>query len=249
MQTTGQTILVTGGTSGIGLGLALRWQAAGHTVVVAGRRVELLDRIAAEHPGIGTVQLDVTDPASIAAAVTDVVARFPELDVVVTAAGIMLPEDVRDPAALGVAEDTVTTNLLGTIRTVSAVLPHLLGRPEAAVLTVSSGLAFVPLAVTPTYNATKAAVHQYTEGLRLQLAGTTVRVHELVPPAVQTTLMGQQDSPQAMPLAEYLDETIELLTADPDADEVLVDRVRFLRFAEVEGRYAATVAAVNGHPI
>jgi uncharacterized oxidoreductase len=249
MKSTGNTILVTGGTSGLGLGLALRWQAAGNTVVVAGRRTELLDEIAAEHPGIGTLHLDVTDPASIATATADVLARYPDLDVLVTMAGIMLAEDVRDPASLAVAEDTVTTNLLGTIRMVSALLPHLLGREHAAILTVSSGLAFTPLAVTPTYNATKAAVHQYTEGLRLQLAGTSVQVHELVPPAVQTALMGQQDSPHAMPLAEYLDETMALLAADPDADEVLVDRVRFLRFAEVEGRYDAAVAAVNGIPL
>ena len=246
MKTTGNTILVTGGTSGIGLGLALRWQAAGNTVVVAGRRTELLDRIAAEHPGIGTLELDVADPASIAAATATVLERFPDLDVLVNAAGIMQPEDVRDPADLAVAEATVTTNLLGTIRMVSALLPHLLGRDDAAVLTVSSGLAFTPLRLTPTYNATKAAVHQYSRGLRLQLAGTSVRVHELVPPAVRTTLMGMQDSEHAMPLEEYLDETTALLTADPDVHEVLVDRVRFLRFAEVEDRYDAAVAAVNG---
>ena len=245
MKTTGNTILVTGGTSGIGLGLALRWQAAGNTVVVAGRRTELLDRIAAEHPGIGTLELDVADPASIAAATATVLDRFPDLDVLVNAAGIMQPEDVRDPAALAVAEATVTTNLLGTIRMVSALLPHLLGRDDAAVLTVSSGLAFTPLRLTPTYNATKAAVHQYSRGLRLQLAGTSVRVHELVPPAVRTTLMGMQDSEHAMPLEEYLDETTALLAADPDVHEVLVDRVRFLRFAEVEDRYDAAVAAVN----
>ena len=245
MKTTGNTILVTGGTSGIGLGLALRWQAAGNTVVVAGRRTELLDRIAAEHPGIGTLELDVADPASIAAATATVLDRFPDLDVLVNAAGIMQPEDVRDPADLAVAEATVTTNLLGTIRMVSALLPHLLGRDDAAVLTVSSGLAFTPLRLTPTYNATKAAVHQYSRGLRLQLAGTSVRVHELVPPAVRTTLMGMQDSEHALPLEEYLDETTALLAADPDVHEVLVDRVRFLRFAEVEDRYDAAVAAVN----
>ena len=245
MKTTGNTILVTGGTSGIGLGLAMRWQAAGNTVVVAGRRTELLDRIAAEHPGIGTLELDVADPASVAAATATVLDRFPGLDVLVNAAGIMQPEDVRDPGALAVAEATVTTNLLGTIRMVSALLPHLLGRDDAAVLTVSSGLAFTPLALTPTYNATKAAVHQYSRSLRLQLAGTSVRVHELVPPAVRTTLMGMQDSPNAMPLEEYLEETMTLLAADPDVPEVLVDRVRFLRFAELEDRYDAAVAAVN----
>lgn len=151
MKHSGNTILVTGGTSGIGLGLALRLQEAGNTVVVAGRRRELLARIAEQHPGIGTVELDVTDPDSVARARRQMQADHPDLNVVLAAAGVMLPEDVLDPGALPVAEDTVATNLLGTIRTVYAFAPQLSGRPDAAILTVSSGLAFVPMPLTPTY--------------------------------------------------------------------------------------------------
>ena len=246
MKTTGNTMLFTGGTSGIGLGLALRFAAAGNTVVVAGRRKQLLDAIVAEHPGISAVELDVADPASIAAAYEAVSRSHPELDVLVNMAGIMLPEDLRDPGHLAVAEATVTTNLLGPIRVLNAFLPLLLRQDEAAVVNVSSGLAFVPLPVTPTYNATKAAIHSWTQSLRVQLAGTGVQVVELVPPAVRTDLMpGHRDDESAMPLEEYLNETFEILRARPDVEEVLVDRVRFLRFAEVEGRYDDVLAMLS----
>ncbi|SDE69740.1 Short-chain dehydrogenase involved in D-alanine esterification of teichoic acids [Blastococcus fimeti] len=240
-------MLFTGGTSGIGLGLALRFAEAGNTVIVAGRRKELLDRIVAEHPGISALQLDVADPASIAAAYETVRRDHPQLDVLVTMAGIMQPEDLRDPGHLAVAEATVTTNLLGPIRTVNAFLPLLLSQDDATIATVSSGLAFVPLPATPTYNATKAAIHSWTESLRVQLAGSSVQVVELVPPAVRTDLMpGHADDESAMPLEEYLTETFNILQSQPDVREVLVDRVRFLRFAEVEGRYDDVLALLSG---
>ena len=246
MKTTGNTMLFTGGTSGIGLGLALRFAEAGNTVVVAGRRRELLDRIAADHPGIEAVELDVADPASIQATYETVGRSHPDLNVLVNMAGIMQPEDLRDPGHLAVAEATVTTNLLGPIRVLNAFLPLLLRQEDAAVVNVSSGLAFVPLPVTPTYNATKAAIHSWTESLRVQLAGTAVQVIELVPPAVQTDLMGQRDSDHAMPLDDYLSEAFGILQAQPDIEEVLVDRVRFLRFAEVEGRYDDVLTTLSG---
>ncbi len=246
MDTMNSTVFVTGGTSGIGLGLALRLRDAGSTVVVGGRRTDLLARIAEEHPGIGTQQLDVTDPASVAASAEAVTAAYPGLDGLVTTAGIMEPEDLTDPAHVDVAERTIATNLLGTIRSIDAFLPALRRQPRATVMTVSSGLAFVPLPLTPTYSATKAAVHSYTEALRVQLAGTAVQVTELVPPAVRTDLLGQRDSARAMPLEQFLDEVMAILAARPDVDEVLVDRVRFLRFAEVDGRYDAVLAGLTG---
>jgi uncharacterized oxidoreductase len=246
MDTTRSTVFVTGGTSGIGLGLALRLRAAGSTVVIGGRRTDRLEALAAEHPGSGTQQIDVTDPASITAAARAVTTAYPELDAVVTTAGIMLPEDLTDPGHVQVAERTVATNLLGTIRSIDAFLPALLRRPAAAVITVSSGLGFVPMPLTPTYSATKAAVHSYTQALRVQLAGHPVQVTELVPPAVRTELMGQRDSSHAMPLEEFLDEVMAILTDRPDAEEVLVERVRFLRFAEAEGRTDAVLAQLSG---
>ncbi|TWD79881.1 putative oxidoreductase [Kribbella amoyensis] len=249
MKTTGRTIFLTGGTSGIGLELARRLRDLGNTVIVSGRRQDLLARIAAED-GIDGLVLDVADPASIAAAFETVTTRYPDLDVLVTMAGIMRAEDLRDLGHLATAEAIVETNLLGTIRTVTAFTPYLLAKSDAVIMTVTSGLAFVPLVDTPTYNATKAAVHSYTQSLRIQLAGTPVQVIELVPPAVRTELMGGATNPEYMPLDEFVDESVRRLQQEPDADEILVDRVRFLRDAERENRYDATVAALNpGHPV
>jgi len=246
MKTTGRTILITGATSGIGKGLAERFLDAGNRVVVGGRRRELLDEFTAAHPGTASVVVDVADPESISAAVDTVTREHPGLDVVVTMAGIMLPEDLRDPGHLATAESIIETNLLGTIRTLTAFTPWIAGKADGVLMTVSSGLAFVPLPATPTYSATKAAVHSYTQSLRVQLAQTPVQVIELVPPAVQTTLMGQQDDPSALPLADYLDETMRILMEQPDVEEVLVDRVRFLRDAEAEGRHADVLALLGG---
>lgn len=247
MNMTGNTILVTGGTSGIGLGLALRFHRAGNKVIVAGRRKDLLDEITARHDGVESVVLDVAEPASIVAAFDAVTGAHPELNVLVNMAGIMLPEDLRDPGFLPTAEATVTTNLLGPIRMLAAFVPFLARQGDAAVINVTSGLAFVPLPVTPTYNATKAALHSFTESLRVQLAGTPVQVIELIPPAVRTTLMGQQDSEQAMPLEDFLTEAVSLLRDQPEAEEILVENVKFLRFAEANGDYDRTLAMLGGH--
>ena len=246
MHISDNTVFIPGATSGIGLGLALRLQAAGNTVIVGGRRTDLLERIAAEHPGIDTVQIDTTDSASIARAAAELAERHPSLDALITMAGIMEPEDLLDPASIDVAERTVEVNLLGPIRLVHAFLPALLAQPKATIMTVSSGLAFVPLAATPTYNATKAAIHSFTESLRVQLTKTSVDVVELVPPATQTTLMGQQDSPTAMPLEAFLDEVVELIKTQPDADEILVERVKWQRNAEAEGRYQDVLGVLSG---
>ncbi len=247
MNINDNTIFIAGGTSGIGLGLARRFQAAGNQVIVGGRRTELLEQIAVEHPGIETVVIDTTDPDSITTAATNVLNRFPELNVLVTMAGIMEPEDVHTADFLSVAERTVTTNLLGPIRLLAAFTEALATRPHAAIITVSSGLAFVPLPFTPTYNATKAAIHSLSRGIRVQLADTSIQVIELIPPAVRTTLMGQQDSERAMPLEAYLDETMTLLETLPDADEIVVDNVKFLRDAETNGRYDHVLALLAGH--
>jgi uncharacterized oxidoreductase len=237
MKTTGNTILITGGTSGIGLGLALRLHEVGNKVIVAGRRKELLDRITTEHPGIEALVLDVADPASITRAAATLAASHPQLNVLVNNAGVMQPENLLDPASLPIAEDHVTTNLLGPIRMTYAFLPKLVTRDEAVVVNVTSALAFVPWPVTPTYAATKAALHSFSESLRVQLAGTTVQVIEVVPPGVQTTLMGQQDDENAMPLDEFLTETMTLLGARTDAKEIVVERAKFARDAQVNGTY------------
>ncbi len=248
MNITGNTIFIPGATSGIGLALALRLQEKGNTVVVGGRRVELLDQIAADHPRIGTVEIDTADPASITAAAADVLARHPALNVLVTMAGIMRVEDWSTSAGfLSSAEETVTTNLLGSIRLIAAFIDHLRAQPDATIVTVSSGLAFAPLAVTPSYNATKAAIHMLSESIRLQLSGTTVRVLELVPPAVRTNLLpGQEQSDFAMPLDDFVDEVVQIIETQPDdATEIQVENVKFLRYGEARGDYQHVVETLN----
>ncbi len=240
MQITGRTVFIPGSTSGIGLALALALHERGNTVVLGGRRRDLLDELVAALAGLDAVEIDTADPASITTAVTEVLDRHPDLDVLVAMAGIMRVEDWHGPEGfLASAEQVVTTNLLGPIRLIGALVEHLRGRPVASVVTVSSGLAFVPLAATPSYNATKAAVHMLTESLRLQLV-------EIVPPSVATELIpGQQDSPIAMPLDDFVAEVLTLLQSPTPGGEVLVDRVLPLRHAEARGEYAEVVARLN----
>lgn len=247
MKISGNTVFIPGATSGIGLELALALQAKGNTVIVGGRRTELLDQIRAEHPGISAVQIDVADPVSIRTAAQQVLADHPTLNVLIAMAGIMRVEDWHHPASfLQSAEDIVTTNVLGPIRLIANFIEHLQNQPHATIVTVSSGLAFAPLKVTPSYNASKAAIHMLSESIRLQLADTRVEVKELQPPAVRTDLMpGQQDSDFAMPLKDFIDEVVDLLETQPDATEIQVEQVKFLRYGEARGDYAEVVATLN----
>jgi uncharacterized oxidoreductase len=247
MNISGNTIFIPGSTSGIGLTLALALQARGNTVIVGGRRTDLLDKIAAEHPGIDTVLIDTTDAGGIELAAGQVLDRHPDLNVLVTMAGIMRVEDWHKPESfLASAESVVRTNVLGPVRLIAAFIEHLQSRPDATIVTVSSGLAFTPLAATPSYNASKAAIHMLSESIRLQLADTTVKVVELEPPSVRTALLpGQEDSEFAMPLEDFTAEVIALLEAQPDAKEIQVEGVKFLRYGEARGDYDHVVAALN----
>lgn len=230
MDITDRTVLIVGGTSGIGNGLARRFADAGSTVIVGGRDTDRVD-------GLETVTIDVTDPGSIARARDEVLAAHPDLDLVVTMSGVMVLEDLRDPAHTDQAETTIAVNLLGTIRVLDAFTPHLLGQGHGDFITVTSGIAFMPFPLMATYGATKAAVHAYSESLRAQLAGTGVGVTELVPPAVATA--GQEQvNPNALPLDAFLDEALEILTQDPTPNEVVVERAQALRWAERDGTYA-----------
>ena len=247
MNISGNTIFIPGSTSGIGLAFAVALKDSGNTVIVGGRRADVLDQIAAEHPGLDTVRIDTADPVSIEAAAKEVLARHPDLNVLVTMAGIMRREDWREPGScLASAEEVVTTNVLGPIRLIAAFIEQLRAQPDATIMTVSSGLAFTPLAITPSYNASKAAMHMLSESIRLQLAETSVKVVELEPPAVHTALLpGQEDSEGAMPLDEFIAEVMGLLEAEPDAKEIQVERVKFLRYGEARGDYDQVVAALN----
>jgi uncharacterized oxidoreductase len=247
MKISGNTILITGGGTGIGRGLAEALHAAGNTVIVAGRRRAALEAVVAANPGMHLALLDIDDAAAICDFAAQLVAEHPGLNVLVNNAGIMRVEQVlTDPDALAIAEATVTTNLLGPIRLTAALLPHLLAQPEATVVNVSSGLAFVPRADTPTYSATKAALHSYTTSLRHQLRDTAVQVIELAPPLVATDLTpGQRDNPRALPLADFIGESMALLAAHPDAAEILVERVKPQRTAEATGRFDTVFDLIN----
>ncbi|HEY6414040.1 MAG TPA: SDR family NAD(P)-dependent oxidoreductase [Edaphobacter sp.] len=262
MKTTGNTILITGGGSGIGRGLAEAFQKLGNKVIIAGRRKQVLDETTAANPGMASTVLNIEDPADIRKVAAQLAIDHPTLNVVIHNAGIMRPENLltqstADQAtALTDTEATITTNLLGPIRLTAALLPQFQKQPQATIMTISSGLAFIPMAITPTYNATKAAIHSWSQSLRYQLKSTNIQVLEIVPPYVQTELMGsaQAADPRAMPLQEFLDETINLIKTQPNATEILVERVKPLRFAEANGaeKYAAFFQQFNdamNHPL
>ncbi|AFL90371.1 short-chain dehydrogenase, teichoic and lipoteichoic acid D-alanine esterification [Terriglobus roseus DSM 18391] len=238
MQIKGNTILITGGGSGIGRGLAEAFHKEGNHVIIAGRRKEALDAVVAANPGMSAEVLDINSADTIKTFATELIAKYPKLNAVMHNAGIMKNEDVKQGRTED-AEATITTNLLGPIRLNAALLPHLMQQPSATVMTVTSGLAYVPLSMTPTYCATKAAIHSYTQSLRFQLRDTGVQVIEIIPPYVQTELMGdrQKNDPMAMPLADYLSDTLNFLRDNPDAPEVIIDRVKPLRFAAQGGDY------------
>ncbi len=245
MKTSGNTILITGGGSGIGEALAHRFHDLGNTVIVAGRRMDALEAVAAGRPRMHAMPLDIADGGDIAAFARRIIAEHPSLNVLINNAGIMRFEALDRARDLSDAEATVTTNLLGPIRLTDALVEHLAGQPDAALINVSSGLAFVPLTATPTYSATKAAIHSYTLALREVLAGK-VEVIELVPPAVQTELTpGQATREGYMPLAAFIDEVMALFRVQPTPREILVERVAFQRNAEAEHRFDAALTILN----
>lgn len=246
MHSTGNTILMTGGGSGIGRALAEAFHRDGNQVIIAGRRAGALDEVVAANPGMHAAVLDIEDAAAIRTFADELTRRHPKLNVVIHNAGIMRPENVIE-GGLDTAEHTIATNLLGPIRLNDALLPHLLKQPAATVMTVSSGLAFLPLAMTPTYSATKAAIHSYTQSLRYQLRDTAVEVLELAPPYVQTELMGEHQAtdPHAMPLADFISEVMQIIKDGPQQGEICVERVKPLRNAEANGGYAEFFASFN----
>ena len=242
MKTTGNTILLSGGGSGIGLALAQRWHDAGNTVIITGRNATKLEAAVADRANLHAMTLDVTDPDAIAAFAKAMIARFPTLNILVNNAGVMMYEAAGAERDLADAETTVVTNLLGPIRLIDALIDHLVAAPDSAIVNVTSGLAFVPLPKAPTYSATKAALHSYTQALRVQLEGK-VEVIELAPPAVRTELTPGQSTREAyMPLDAFADEVMALFAAEPTPAEILVQNVLPLRNAEADGAVAERLA-------
>ena len=227
MKLTGNTIFITGGTSGIGRSLAEALHKHGNQVIISGRRKGHLAEVTKASPGMQSIELNVEDPKSIAAAAKKLLAEYPKLNVLINNAGIMRMDDAGSTIDEITLMSTITTNLLGPIRMTSTLINHLKKQPASTVINVSSGLAFVPLTNTAVYSATKAALHSYTQSMRYKLKGSSVRVLELIPPWVQTDLLNSKDEPRAMPLPAFIEEAVQLLGTD--ADEILVERVKMLR--------------------
>jgi uncharacterized oxidoreductase len=246
MNLTGNTILITGGGSGIGRGLAEELHKLGNQVIIAGRRRHALDETTAANPGMKSLELDIESPAAVRTFAAKAAAQFPSLNVLINNAGIMRGEKLlAQQQGLADAEAIVATNLLGPIRLTAALLPDLQKQPRATIMNVSSGLAFVPLVFTPTYCATKAAIHSYTQSLRYQLKSTSIEVLELIPPYVQTDLMDGAADPRAMPLDKFIAEVMEILKSQPTPAEICVQNVGNLRLAAEQNRYDATFNGLN----
>jgi uncharacterized oxidoreductase len=246
MNLSGNTILITGGGSGIGRGLAEAFHALGNQVVIAGRRKQVLDEVTAANPGMKSIAFDILDPESLRAFTAQVAAEFPSLNVLMNNAGIMRAESLlAQQPDLADAEAIVATNLLGPLRLTAALLPLLQKQPNSTIINVSSGLAFLPLVFTPAYCATKAALHSYTLSLRYQLRASTTEVLELIPPYVATDLMDGASDPRAMPLAAFIAEVMEILKTKPTPPEICVENVKGLRFAAESGKFDAVFEGLN----
>jgi uncharacterized oxidoreductase len=249
MRLTGNTMLITGGTSGIGRALAEVFHQRGNQVIIAGRRQALLNKITAAHPGMHGVQLDLEDSPAVDAFAARIREQFPKLNVLINNAGISKREDLAaDTIDHSAARSIIHTNIFGVLHITAALLPTLKQQPNSTIITTTSGLAFVPFAPFPTYCATKAFLHSWLQSLRFQLREIPVKVLELIPPYVQTELSGphQATDPHAMPLADYIAEVMQVLD-DPNrsGDEILVERVKTLRWAGANQDYERIFAANN----
>jgi uncharacterized oxidoreductase len=238
MDANHNVILITGGGSGIGRGLAEAFHALGNQILIAGRRKQALEHTVRSNPGMTSYAVDLQDPAAIREFSEQLSRDFPKLNVLINNSGIMRTEDLlAQPDGLADMEAIVATNLLGPLRLTAALLPLLRQQPRSVVMNVSSGLAFVPMAMTPTYCATKAALHSYTQSLRYQLKGSTTQVLELIPPYVATELMNGASDPRAMPLEAFIAEVMAIIKAQPQVTEICVENVKRLRFAAESGAY------------
>jgi uncharacterized oxidoreductase len=226
MNLKGNTILITGGGSGIGRALAESLHQRENTVIIAGRRRGHLDAVVAANPGMQSVELDIADPRSIQETATKLIAEYPELNVLINNAGVMSPDQAASALDEKQLTSTVATNFVGPVLMTSALIEQLKSR-QGTIVYNTSVLGFVPLAMTAVYSATKAALHSYVLSQRFLLKKTGVSVLEIAPPWVRTELMNSQEAKEAMPLDQFIQETIEILGTD--AQEIIVESAKFLR--------------------
>ncbi|HTD97295.1 MAG TPA: SDR family NAD(P)-dependent oxidoreductase [Edaphobacter sp.] len=251
MNTRGNTILITGGGSGIGRALAEAFHRLDNKVIIAGRRREVLQQTAAANPGMEFVVLDTTKADSIQAAATEVLQRFPTLNTVINNAGVQRVLDFSSdpPIDQAVVAEEIDTNIVGVLKVTTAFLPHLKAQPHATVINISSGLAFLPMARYPIYCATKAFIHSFSMSLRHQLKSTSVHVVELAPPWVATDLDASHDTPTThegmspMPLADFIAAAMQELSTD--AEELHVAGAKFLYSSGISDKANANFELIN----
>jgi uncharacterized oxidoreductase len=190
MNIENNTILITGGSRGIGLEMARQLAKKNNKVIVTGRDEQALKKVAEKLNNVSVNQSDVSKPENIAKLYQSIIKAFPDLNIVINNAGIMETINLQNNN-LSAAEltDEIDINLKGTILMNNVFLPLLKQKNNAAIINVSSGLAFVPQPIVPVYCATKAAIHSYTLSLRIQLKNTSIKVFELVPPLAQTDMI------------------------------------------------------------
>lgn len=238
------TILITGGGSGIGRGLAEELFRLGNTVIIAGRRESALQQVCEANPGMQYQVMDISDIDSLADIARQLTARFPALNMLINNAGVQYPEDLTHPEPHKMLA-SIATNLTGPMILTSALLPHLLAARAGAVINVTSDLAFMPYTAVPAYCAAKAGLHSWTESLRFQLAASALRVIEITPPMVQTDLHGSKDGSIAMGLDQFVSEVMALLQSGEPLKEINVERSKLFRFAERNGQYDEVFLALN----
>jgi uncharacterized oxidoreductase len=227
MKLDGNTILITGGGSGIGRALAEAFHRRGNKVIISGRRKTHLAATIEANPGMDSIELDVSDPLSIRPVAMELIGKYPQLNVLINNAGIMQMDDAAAQIDDELITSTVTTNLIGPIRLTGAFIEHLKQQDSASVLLVSSVLGFTPMSMTAVYCSSKAALHSYAQSLRYKLRQTSVEVLEVIPPWVRTELLNSSEAAAAMPLDKFIEETLDALATN--ATEIMVPRAKFLR--------------------
>ena len=219
MQTTGNTVLITGGTSGIGLAFAMEFLQLGNKVIICGRREHRLAEIQKQDSEIITRVCDVAKSEDREDLANWVISNYPEVNVLINNAGLQLLTDLTKPVDLSRVNSEVDINFIAPIHLTSLFAEHLSTKKEAAIINISSGLAFVPLSFMPVYCATKAAIHSLTLSLRHQLKNTRVKVFEIAPPAVDTELGSdrREDKTQShggLPVTDFINEAMEAIKND-----------------------------------
>lgn len=235
MNLSGNTIFITGATSGIGRGLAEAFHKLGNTVIISGRRKALLEEVTKANPGMQAIELDITDLASIKSVADWLKKAHPTLNVLINNAGLMPFDDPASPMDDAQMQKIITTNFFGPIRMTSALIDQLKAQPSSTLIHNTSVVSFMPLAANAVYSAGKAALHSYTQTQRFALRNTSVKVLEIAPPWVNTDLIHKGDDPRAMPLDAYIADTMRQLGTDEQ--EIIVDAIRDLRNNPGTGEY------------